>query len=150
MEKKKLAVLHKNKSFLIIPKAIYAHFIYGTKPEDYLAQNQNIFDYCGGIKAKGEWKLHTLSVNEGEIIEEEQQKICRYFISKNGSKIIKKHKDGREIQAESGKWLQTIFNKVEDLPFEEINLDYYIESIYKEIHNIDKVTKKNFEQLTLF
>ena len=60
LEKKKLAVLHKNKSFLIIPKAIYAHFIYGTKPEDYLAQNQNIFDYCGGIKAKGEWKLHKI------------------------------------------------------------------------------------------
>jgi hypothetical protein len=56
----------------------------------------------------------------------------------------------RKKDFEVGKWLQTIFNKVEDLPFEEINLDYYIESIYKEIHNIDKVTKKNFEQLTLF
>lgn len=51
--------LHKNKSFLIIPKAIYAYFINGTKPETYLEQNQNIYDYCGAVKSKGDWWLET-------------------------------------------------------------------------------------------
>jgi len=152
LEKKKVAILHKNKSFLIIPKAIYAYFIDGTKPEDFIQQNKNILDYCGGIKAKGDWKIYALYINDGQLIEEEQQKICRYFISKNGVKLVKKNIDGREIQIESGKWLQQIFNKTENKEFDEYNLDldYYIQNIYKEINNIDKIIKRKVEQLTLF
>ena len=153
LEKKKVAILHKNKSFLIIPKAIYHYFIYGTIPEDYLKSNRDIMDYSGGIKVKSDWKLIGASIQQGEIIEESLQKICRYFISKNGIKLVKRHKsDGREIQVESGKWLQKIFNKKQDSPWEEyqVDEDYYIQRIYKEIHNIDKVVKKKYEQLTLF
>ena len=51
--------LHKNKSFLIIPKAIYNYFVNGIKPETYLEQNQNIYDYCGAVKSKGNWYLET-------------------------------------------------------------------------------------------
>jgi len=153
LQKKKVAILHKNKSFLIIPKAIYAYFINGTKPEDFLKQNRDIYDYCGAVKMKGDWQLYAVSVEEGHIIEKQQQKTSRYFISKDGIKLIKRNKtDGREIQIESGRWLQTIFNRKEDKTFEEYNIneDYYIESIYKEIHNIDKIVKRKFEQLELF
>lgn len=151
LEKKKVAVLHKNKSFLIIPKAIYAYFIDGIKPEDYIAQNRNIYDYCGGVKVKSDWQLIDISVIDGKIVENTQQKICRYFISRQGSKLIKRHKsDGREIQIESGKWLQKVFNKKEEVSFDDINLEYYIESIYKEINNIDVIIRNKFEQLTLF
>ena len=150
LTKKKVSVLHKNKSFLIIPKAIYNYFIYGTKPEDFIKVNRDIMDYCGGVKAKAGWELNTLIINNGEIVEKKQQKICRYFISKNGYKIVKKHNDGREIQVEAGKWMQTVMNKKVDVSFDQINLDYYVENIYKEIHNIDKTSKQEFEQLTLF
>ena len=153
LEKKKVAVLHKNKSFLIIPKAIYAYFIHGTKPEDYLRENQSIYDYCGGIKVKSDWKLIGTSVQKGHIIEEPLQKICRYYISESGMKLVKKHKtDGREIQVEAGVWLQQIFNQKDEKSWDEygINLNYYIQRIYKEIHSIDKVIKQKFEQLSLF
>ena len=151
LEKKKVAVLHKNKSFLIIPKAIYAYFTQGIKPEDYLRDNKSIYDYCGGVKVKSDWQLNSIEVSKGTIIETPQQKICRYFISKNGIKLIKRHKtDGREIQVESGKWMQTIFNKKEEISWDDIDLEYYIHRIYKEIHNIDKIIKKQFQQLQLF
>ena len=153
LEKKKVAVLHKNKSFLIIPKAIYHYFIHGVRPEDYLKSNRNIMDYSGGIKVKSDWKLIGTSIKDGVIVEESLQKICRYFISKRGIKLVKKHKsDGREIQVESGKWLQQIFNKKDDKSWDEYEIDeeYYIQRIYKEIHNIDKIVKNKFEQLTLF
>jgi hypothetical protein len=39
---------HKNKSFLIVPKALYAYFIDGVNPIDYLKANRNIFDYSLG------------------------------------------------------------------------------------------------------
>lgn len=153
LSKKKVSILHKNKSFLIIPKAIYHYFIYGTKPEDYLKSNRDIMDYCGGIKVKKDWELLGAYVKDGVIIEDKLQKICRYYVSKSGVKLFKKHKtDGREIQIEAGKWLQKVFNKRKECSWEEYQIDetYYIQRIYKEIHNIDKLIKKNYEQLKLF
>ena len=116
-----------------------------------MSNNKKIYDYCGGVKVKSDWQLTSIEINKGVIIETPQQKICRYFISKNGIKLIKRHKtDGREIQIESGKWMQTIFNKKEAILWEDIDQEYYIHRIYKEIHNIDKIIKKQFQQLQLF
>jgi len=54
--------LHKNKSFLIIPQAIYNYFVNDIPPEKYLMENRNIFDYCGGVKATGAWDFQKISV----------------------------------------------------------------------------------------
>lgn len=212
LDKKKVATFHKNKSFLVIPKAIYEYFVNGVKPEDYLDQNQNIFDYCAGAKAKGAWNLqnfelvsevldeykaytkeqkinylkangwveswaaenwvHTSWANqeayaglstdkaffssvrkEGVFKKTKLQKIVRYFVSKNGSKIVKCHPDGREIQLESGSWLQQVINKIDpNKPFTEypINKEYYLEEIYKQIDQLEKTIRGSFTQLSLF
>ena len=157
LEKKKVATLHKNKSFLIIPKAIYAYLVNGVKPEDFLEENKDIYDYCAGVKAKGGWHFETRQLGKTEtgdplVITTKLQKIVRYYISNTGDKIIKCHNDGREIQVEAGQWKQTVMNKFINKPFEEYNIDikYYLEEIYKEINNIEKVKNRNTTQLTLF
>jgi hypothetical protein len=141
--------LHKNKSFLIIPKAIHAYFVDGIKPEDFLAQNQNIFDYCGGVKIKGDWSFYEHHIINGEYEVKPLQHTIRYFVSKSGSKIIKKNNtDGREIQVEAGKWMQTTLINYTEKDFSEydINYDYYLENIYKEIRNLEPI----ITQLKLF
>jgi hypothetical protein len=141
--------LHKNKSFLIIPKAIHAYFVEGVKPEDYLAENQNIFDYCGGVKIKGDWTFHQHTVVDGTYTNTPLQHTIRYFVSDNGSKIIKtNNSDGREIQVEAGKWMQTIMIDYEEKVFSEyrINQKYYLENIYKEIRSLEPINN----QLKLF
>ena len=141
--------LHKNKSFLIIPKALHAYFVEGIKPEDFLAQNQNIFDYCGGVKIKGDWTFIEHSVSNGVYITKPLQHTVRYYVSTTGSKIIKKNnKDGREIQIEAGKWMQTAFIDYEEKEFADynINMKYYLDNIYKEI----KALEPNNNQLSLF
>ena len=141
--------LHKNKSFLIIPKAIQAYFVDGIKPEDYLAQNQNIFDYCGGVKIKGDWEFYEHSILDGEHTVKHLQHTIRYFISNSGSKIIKKNNtDGREIQVEAGKWMQTIMIDYVEKDFADynINMKYYLDNIYKEIRSLEPITN----QLKLF
>jgi hypothetical protein len=201
--------LHKNKSFLIIPKAINAYFIDGISPEDFLKDNQNIFDYCGGAKIKGDWKFveHLVekeidpeylnytaqqkkdfllangweqswsddnwvrmdAVNKeanngaptesafmysvpkvgGVYKENPLQHTIRYFISNNGSKIIKTNLyDKREIQVESGKWMQTVFIDYQEKEFDDYNINnkFYLEKIRKEIENLEP----NKNQLTLF
>ena len=153
LEKKKASVFHKNKSFLIIPKAIYAYFVHGVKPEDFLAQNQNIFDYCAGVKAKSGWHFEERIINNGVLTINRLQKIIRYYISNDGAKLIKCHKDGREIQVEAGQWLQKVINHISgSSTFEnaDIDLRFYLESIYKEINQIEMVKNRSFTQLSLF
>ena len=131
--------LHKNKSHLVIRKALYEYFINGIQPEDYLQMNRNILDYCAGVKIKGAWEFKEHKVENGEHSIIDLQKTIRYFISNKGSKIIKHNKaDGREIQLESGKWMQTIFNQIEEKEWDEydINYKYYLNNIKKELMNI--------------
>ena len=67
--------LHKNKSKLVIPKAIYNYFVHNTLPEEYLETNKNILDYCIGSKSKGDWKQVARKINEGVFEQEDLQKI---------------------------------------------------------------------------
>ena len=153
LSKKKVATFHKNKSFLIIPKAIYAWFVHGTKPEDFLDANTDIYDYCGAVKAKAGWYFVTRKLENGEIVNTKLQKIVRYYISNNGDKMVKCHQDGREIQVESGEWLQTTVNKLDPskaYDTYDINKKYYLEEIYKEIEGIQAVVFNKPTQLSLF
>jgi hypothetical protein len=153
LDKKKVAVFHKNKSFLIIPKAIHAYFTKGINPEDFLAQNKNIFDYCAGIKAKSGWYFENRGLKDGELVATRLQKIVRYYVSNKGGKLVKCHTDGRLIQVESGHWLQTTLNEINetrDFDTYGINQSYYLDQIYKEIHQIEKEKSLSFTQLSLF
>lgn len=131
--------LHKNKSFLIIPKAIYNYFVNGIPPEKYLADNRNIMDYCAGAKIKGDWEFNQTCIIDREVKYTTLQKVIRYYISNTGCKIIKVNKsDGREIQEVSGKWMQTVFNIRVDKEWNEydVNDDFFLEKIYDEISTV--------------
>lgn len=156
-DKKRVGYFHKNKSFLVIPKAIHEYFINGIKPEDYIKSNKNIFDYCAGAKAVNGAKFHQVYLEKGELVEKPLNKIVRYYISKEGSKIIKYMPSKVKLQLEAGKWMQIECNKIDiDKPFDDypIDFEYYLEKIYKEIYdlenNIIKVEEEKKQQLELF
>ena len=153
LEKKKVAMLHKNKSFLIIPKAIYAYFVNGIPPEEFLAQSRSFYDYCAGVKAKGGWYYEERSLVKGQLVTNKLQKIVRYYVTKSGNKILKRHPDGREMQVEAGQWMQKTVNEIDPtIPYEayDIDTEYYLENIYKQIEQINKVSHASFTQLSLF
>jgi hypothetical protein len=200
--------LHKNKSFLIMPKALHAYFVNGISPEVFLKHNKNIFDYCGGVKIKGDWRFEECFIEKeidpaylnytlqekrdylaangweqswsddnwvksaseykeanngistesafratvpkvgGLYVERPLQHTLRYYISKTGSKILKKNNtDGRSIQIEAGKWLQTVYidHEEKDISEYNINYDYYLQNIRKEIAGLEP----NSQQLKL-
>ena len=141
--------LHKNKSFLCVRKAMYDYFIFGKDPEQSIKENTNIFDFCGGVKAKGDWKFFEESVVNTVHQKTPLQKTVRYYISNRGSKTVKIHSiDGRVAQVEAGKWLQTMFINYIKKPFNEydINYDFYIKKAKKEIEALEPKTN----QLQLF
>jgi len=147
LEDKKAGVLHRNKSFLIIPMAIYNYFVHGIPPEKTILENRNIYHYCAGAKTDKNWDFVMRKVVEGKRKDEPLQKVVRYYISESGGKIIKVNKeDKREINEVAGKWLIREFNVFEEKDWKDyqINETYYLEEIYKEIGNIKKA------QLSLF
>jgi hypothetical protein len=141
--------LHKNKSFLVIPKAIYYYFVHGINPEQYIKEETNIFDFCGGKRIKGDWGFHLEYIENGVHKKEDVQNTIRYYISNKGGKILKRnYLDERVTQVEAGKWYQTLFiNYVKkDIKQHDLNYDYYLQKIMKEIHSLEPI--KN--QLSLF
>jgi hypothetical protein len=141
--------LHKNKSFLIIPKALHAYFVEGVDPAVFLENNQNIFDYCGGVKIRGDWEFIEHNIHDEDYTKSKLQNTLRYFVSTTGSKIIKTNVlDNREIQVVSGKWMQTVFIDYVKKDFSDYNINkrFYLEKIKKEINNLEP----NKNQLKLF
>ena len=153
LSKKKAALLHKNKSFLVIPKGIYEYFVNGVNPEVFVKNHTNFFDFCGGSKSKGSWFFEKYSYVDGQEKVERLQKIIRYYVSQKGSKIIKKEPaSGRAIQVLADRWLLTEMNYVEtdqQVP-QDINYQFYIDAINKEIENISNIKASNTGQLELF
>jgi hypothetical protein len=142
--------LHKNKSFLIIPKALFNYFVNDVPPERFLLENRNILDYCAGVKIKGDWEFQQTCLRNKAIEKTVLQKTIRYYISEKGCKIMKVNKsDGRAIQLESGTWMQQDLSLLIKKSWVEYDVDesYYLEKIYKEIDNI---CPKPNPQLSLF
>ena len=141
--------LHKNKSFLIIPKAIYNYFVHDISPEETLMKNHNIYDYCAGNRTKSDWKfIKIVTSGQYKTYEEPLQKVIRYYVSNEGCGIVKRNiTDGREIRVEAGKNL-SIFNTFIDKPWSEYNINtgFYLKKIYDEITSIEN----NKNQLELF
>jgi len=103
----------------------------------------------GGVKIKGDWNFWEHVIKDGDYSVNEIQHTIRYYMSNNGSKIVKKNNtDNREIQIEAGKWMQNIFINYEEKEFSDydINYDYYIQKVKKEIEGL----LPNRNQLSLF
>lgn len=169
-DKYEIDVLHKNKSFLVIPKAISAYYFNNTKPEDFIASHRNIYDFCGFARARGQWRFIQITSNSEGIHEKEIQKTLRYFVSKSGSKVVKRkietvefindddekeEKDtAKNIQVLAGRYHVTEFNTYINKEWEEYNVNYnwYVKEVYKEITalNSRKVKTKQIPKLDLF
>jgi hypothetical protein len=131
--------LHKNKSFLVVPKALYAYFVDGVPPETYLAANQCFFDYCAGAKLRGDWFFEERLLEEDKVVSLRHKKLLRYYNSSKGGKLFKCNPDGREMMLEAGDTRQVIANRFQARPFAEYNIDkaYYLAAIRKEIKAIE-------------
>lgn len=78
--------LNKNKSFLAIPKALFEYFVNDVLPEQSLAANNSIYDYCAGVKIKGDWKFQQICTKFKIPTEYTHYSILqkREFLKKNG------------------------------------------------------------------
>lgn len=145
--------LHKNKSHSIIPRAVYEYFVNGKPIEETILNHKNIFDFCGGVRAKktdkkGASWYELRSISGTDIKKEKLSKTVRYYISKKGKWLFKCYEDGSYAHVEAplnlGKmkkdWKVTYFNKAYFLDnFEDYGIDYvfYIHKAREIINNIE-------------
>lgn len=75
--------LHKNFSMLVVPKALEAYFVKGIKPEEFVKNHNDIFDFFKRTKVRRSDKLFSRVYDKqgGVSISEEIQRITRYYVS---------------------------------------------------------------------
>ena len=126
---------HQNHSALVIPMAAEA-FMLSNKPiGDFIKEHLdkgNIFDFMLRTKVDRSSRLITVDGNGNE---KEEQRICRYYVSNEGGKLVKIMKplegsiEDRRFDIESN-WLVKTCNNMKDFDG-DINFDYYVQEARK-------------------
>lgn len=127
---------HQNQSSLVIPMIAEAMMIKGKDPEEFVQEHfkaGNVFDFMLRTKVDKSSKL-VLVLNEKDV---EQQRICRYYPSKSGGKLVKIMKplanseDGldRRLSIDAS-WNVKTCNNMKDFDG-DIDLDYYVAEAMK-------------------
>ena len=145
--------LWKNKSFRVVGLALQEYFTKGTKPEDFIRNHKNIYDFCIMSRATGDLHLE-MQNDKNEIIE--LKKLVRYYYSTDSNWQLFKRGTGStgksmNVNQAAPNELGTIyiqyFNKFEDKPFDDykVDLNQYIFKCYRIIAKVEKNKKdKNF------
>jgi len=128
---------HKNHSFLIIPKALEAYFVNEIDYKQFIKSHTIFSDFFGAVKGKNDFEINLYSIENREFIKQKQQKVCRYYISNKGGKLIKDYYDGRQVSVEASSVCNTI-NDIKGVESFDINYNYYIQATRKIINLIEK------------
>lgn len=130
---------HKNPSFMIVPKTLEQYFINNINIEQFIKNHDKLYDFLGAVKTTKDFNLNLYFIKDREFIKEKQQKVCRYYISNKGGKLIKDFKDGRRERIHA-KELQTCLNTITDTDIKnyDINYKFYINEVSKVINLIEK------------
>lgn len=162
--------LHKNKSNRIKAIAIYNYFVHGKDPEKSIKESKNIYDFCAGIRATGNWKIKQTCYEEGDLVDYETQKTVRYIVAQRGCKLIKEEKTKvekdfdiknnkgvvvksykagdiitKQIKVEADRVLERVLVKMdESIPFEDykINYSFYTKLVQNEIESVQPTSNQ--------
>jgi hypothetical protein len=126
---------HQNQSSMVIQKAACAKMLYGTDLKEFISKHYNdgnIFDFMLRTKVDRSSRLITLDENNNET---EEQRICRYYISNKGKKLVKIMKPLNEGEVDrrfaiDSEWLVTTCNDMQNYKG-DVNFEYYIKEAEK-------------------
>jgi len=139
--------LHKDNSFLAVPKALEAYYVNNTPIEETIKSNTNIYDFCGRYKAYKGWSAVFNYSDKGKVIQENHGKMLRFFpVSKGGGTSLKVNIDGRvhNLLANQKTMKFNRYFEVENFQDYNVNYDFFVTECQK---IIDAVEPK---QLRLF
>lgn len=135
---------HQNQSSLVVAMAAEANMLHGTDTRTFIEGHfkaGNVFDFLLRTKVDRSSRL-VLVTDDG--VDVEQQRICRYYPSKNGGKLVKIMKplvtseDGaaRRLSIES-QWKVKTCNDMQHFDG-DVDFDYYVQEAEKLIIKAQK------------
>lgn len=128
---------------VIIAKALNAYYIENIEPEEFINNsekyNLHIYDFCKSNKIDSTYEVFWNN--------QPQQRLNRYYFSKNGPYLFKRKKGKSTLEHVNVNQGVILFNEYEDKPWEEykINTQYYINKVKEVI-----IEMNNNNQLSLF
>lgn len=134
--------LHKNPSYLIVPKALEKYFVENKPITDFVKGNQNIYDFCAGVKKKSNFKLNLCRDFNGTELREAQQRVTRFFVSKqteNSGILVKDFNDGRRVSVLANKQVipcNRLNPEKLDANLYPLDFEWYVQECNKIIHKI--------------
>jgi hypothetical protein len=133
---------HKNPSLLIINLAVNNYFTKGIPVETTIKNHDNIYDFCGGVKVKSDFKLNYYILDDlkENLTKTSQQKVTRYYISKTIGSLKKDYHDGRQTNIHVGINTKPL-NKITTVDPKKYDIDYnyYIKEAQKIITSIEPI-----------
>lgn len=114
--------------FLIIAKALEAYFINNIKPEEFIRNHKNIYDFCAAKKISKDYQIYW---NQAK-----QQQLNRFYISKKGAYLYKKKHNKNTMENVLKGYGVELFNRFEKRDNYNINYDYYIQQTNSIIHEL--------------
>lgn len=133
---------HKNPSNMIVRKAATEYFVNGNDYEKFIDENNNVYDYCAAVKKTRSFNLNLYFNKGGVLCPEPQQKITRYYASKDGGLLLKDFHDGRVTSVLAGQKV-TVVNKIEeDKEYDNIDKDYYKQKTKDLIESVTGLTNE--------
>ena len=123
---------HQNHSALVIPKAAEYALIKGGDLEEFIKTHKDKYDFMLRTRVPRSSRLVTID-EDGD--ETPQQNICRYYISKEGEKLVKimpplPDKDEERYIGIDKEWNVKTCNNVLDFQW-DIDYDYYVSEAKK-------------------
>jgi len=131
--------IKKGYKYPIVAVAMYEYFINKKPVLETYKESKDILDFCISQKAGTDFQMEFHKNDNIELL----QKNNRFFISKNGGKLIKRRKsDGSTIGLFVDQLTTVINNYDKNIPIDTYNIDYdfYVEEAYKYISDIEANT----------
>jgi len=135
-----LKELYKDHSAMIIPKALLDYFVGNIPVETTIRACDDIFDFYLMLRGNKAWGVETMYCDdENEVQSDEEQKITRYYISKQGKALSKYNKEINKRTSTQKGYVINVCNKhdkTKAISEYDINYNFYIAECNKIINSI--------------
>ncbi len=138
----------------VVTKGVYEYFINGIKPNDFLHNHDNIYDFCIAIKVGKQFTVEYQSLNNSELSRKQLTLTNRFYISNTGGAIVKIRKDNGQVNNLAAGEYVRLFNKFYRVPMKEYDIKYnfykgkIMEVINNVIGNTVEITRKGTTKIS--
>ena len=138
--------LHKDPSMRIVSIAMEKYFFKDIPVNETVKNHTNIYDFCLRLRTNKDSVAQYVYLGPNGLAVQNLSKTTRYYISNQGGALQKRFVESEKINGVNVGYVTTIFNKYEEKPMEEydINYQFYISEAKKIINQIED------NQLSLF